>query len=476
MSGISRGSIFFTPVVMALSVMNTAENIAKVCGRVAFAGVIAVHKYNKSQEEKKEKKLSDDMQKLDDEVNACMAVQREELYQSVEKMLKGISETHKIAADDIDASDGEAFRKLLRDTGKNTLDSIDRIHGQFQKKYTEAVNRSNSQISTALTRLKENILSEISEIEADIADRDRRALERASGLLEDAKSLAGAFSSEAGDKYIAEAESDIEKGNFQSAVSLASMAVTQIYMDMYKSDAEEKEREFYRSSLVYLSAQIKELLDSFRSVEFKTEADSDRIMTGDLTQFMKCQYADFCRISEETDKYIENMSDRASSSELRRKTEELSELVSVIYEESADAFYFMNYSLNRVEVEKSIYGILKEKGFTLTDTKYTDGDPSKAGERKYSCALTGEELTISLIPYSDENDELKTELVLLSNKSSEESREQYRKDITERLKKSSAGIEGINLKCSEESRNRDADEIGKQSVIENPQPVRKVQR
>ena len=81
MSGISRGSIFFTPVVMALSVANTAENIARACGRVAFAGVIAVHKYNKKQEEKKEKKLSEDMQKLDDEVNANMSLQREALYQ-----------------------------------------------------------------------------------------------------------------------------------------------------------------------------------------------------------------------------------------------------------------------------------------------------------------------------------------------------------------------------------------------------------
>ena len=70
MSGISRGSIFFTPVVMALSVMNTAENIAKTAGKIAFAGAIAVHRYNKKQEEKKVKKVAkkaDDDDEEDDE-------------------------------------------------------------------------------------------------------------------------------------------------------------------------------------------------------------------------------------------------------------------------------------------------------------------------------------------------------------------------------------------------------------------------
>lgn len=476
MSGISRGSIFFTPAVMALSVYNTAENIVKTCGKIAFAAPIAVHKYYKKQEERKEKKLSDEIKKLDGDVRESMADQREELYRSVEQMMKEISDAQKISSDEIDSSDGEAFRKLLADSRKNTLDSIERIHAQFQKSYTEAVNRSNSQISAALTRLKENVISEISSIEADIADRDMRACRRAEELLEDAENLAQDFGSEAGDRYINEAGSDIAKGNFQSAVSLASSAITQIYMDMYRSDAEEREREFWMSSLVYISEEIRIMLESFKSVEFKTDAESDRTARGDLTQFMKCSYEEFVRISQETESYIENSADRAAAAELKSRTEKLNALVSDINEAAADAFYFMNYSLNRVEVEKSIYGILKEKGFTLTDTKYTDGDPAKAGERKYSCALTGEELTISVVPYTDENGEIKTDIMLLSDESSEESREQYRKDITDSLKKSCRSVESVNLKCSMETRNMDAKDLGKQTMIENPQPVRKVQR
>lgn len=476
MSGISTGSIFFTPVVMMLSVMNTAENIVKATGRVAFAGAIAVHKYNKKQEEKRLKKLSDDMQKLDDEVMENMREQNEALYRSVEDMLKNITDTQSSISADIDASDAEAFRKLLQNTGKNTIDGIEKIHAQFRKSYTEALNRSNSEITSALTSLKEKVISEIGSIEADIADRDERARSRAEELLEDAKLLAASYVSEAGEKYIAEAESDILKGNYQSAVSLASSAVTQIYMDMYKSDAEEKEKEFYRSSMIFLTAEIKELLDSLKSVDFRLSADSDKVMTADLTQFMKCEYEEFCRRLEETERFIELYSEDADSTELRRRTEELNSMITEINEETADAFYFMSYSLNRVEVEKSIYGILKEKGFSLTDTKYTDGDPSKAGERTYSCALTGEELTVSVIPYSDENNELKTELVLLSSESSEESREQYRKDIIKKLKSSCGSIDNVSLKCKEESRNKDAADMGKKTAIENPQPVRKVQR
>ncbi len=475
MSGISRGSVFFTPVVMLLSVENTLENMVKTAGRIAFAAPIAVHRYSQKQEERKLKKLSDDMQKLDSEVNETLKSQREAVYTSVEQMMKSISEAQKITAGDIDASDGEAFRKLLRDTQKNTLDGIERIHAQFRKNYSEAINQSNSEILQTLTRLKENTVSGIADIEADIADRDMRAYARAASLLEDARELASSLGSDSGDRYIAQAEEDIEKGNYQSAISLAASAVTQIYMDMYRSDAVEREKEYYTGSIVYLCAALKETLDSFKSVDFKQSADSDRIMTADLTQFMKCEYEEFCRKYEETERFIASCSSRTVP-ELRKKTEELTELTAAVNEAAADAFYFMNYSLNRVEVEKSIYSILKEKGFTLTGTRYTDGDPSKAGERTYSCALTGEELTVSLIPYTDENSEIKTDLVLLSSESTEESREQYRRDITETLKRSCRNIDSVSIKCSGETRNMDASEAGMTTAIENPQPVQRVQR
>lgn len=473
MSGISRGSIFFTPVVMALSVMNTAENIAKTAGKIAFAGAIAVHRYNKKQEEKKVKKLSDDIEKLDKSVTETLNVQREELYRTIENVLDEMSEVQNIISENIDSSDGEAFRNLLRETGKNTVSSIEKIHSRFKKCYDEAVNRSNSEISSALTSLKEKVAEEIKNAESDIAAREKRAAERAQSLINDARKLSSAFNSEAGEKYITEAEYDVMKGNYQSAVSLASSAITQIYMDMYRSDAEEKERDFYRSSLVYFSAEIKELLDSLHSVEFRMSEESDEILSADLTQFMKCEYEEFCRKSEESERFISEDAENADSIELHKRSDELGKLLAEIKEEMADAFYFMLYSLNRVEAEKSIYGILKEKGFTLTDTKYTDGDPSKAGERTYSCPLTGEEITISLIPYTDEDNEIKTELVVLSSESSEESREQYRKDIVNSLQKSCSSIDSVSLKCMENTRNMNAGEAGVKTAIENPQLVRR---
>ena len=201
--------------------------------------------------------------------------------------------------------------------------------------------------------------------------------------------------------------------------------------------------------------------------------ESDEILSADLTQFMKCEYEEFCRKSEESERFISEDAENADSIELHKRSDELGKLLAEIKEEMADAFYFMLYSLNRVEAEKSIYGILKEKGFTLTDTKYTDGDPSKAGERTYSCPLTGEEITISLIPYTDEDNEIKTELVVLSSESSEESREQYRKDIVNSLQKSCSSIDSVSLKCMENTRNMNAGEAGVKTAIENPQLVRR---
>ena len=472
MSGISRGSIFFTPVVMTLSVMYAAEHIAKSVGSVAFAGAIAVHKYNQRQEDKKVRKLSNDLKALDAEVTENLKEQREALYRSTEQMLEKIMDAQAEAAESLNNSRAsDEFRALLKANEKTTLDSIEHIHTQFKKNYTEAVNRSNSDIASRLTRLKENIISDISKIEADIANREMRAYERASELLEDARTLAESVYSETGEKYIREAESDLEKGNFQSAVSLASSAITQIYMDMYRSDAEENERQFYKSSLVFLSEEVSGLLEALKTVEFKMPDETEREVTADLTQFMKCRYDEFLTKSEEVKKYIENVNDSVPASELKRKTEELNLMLAEINEETANAFYFMFYSLNRVEAERVIFDLLKEKGFSLKETRYTDGDPAKSGERKYVCALTGEELTISLVPYEDENAELQTELILSSNESNEESREQYRKAIVNELKGTCRGIADVSLKCSEETRGKDAKDLGKTSMIENPVTV-----
>ncbi len=472
MSGISRGSIFFTPVVMTLSVMYAAEHIAKSVGSVAFAGAIAVHKYNQRQEEKKVRKLSNDLKALDAEVTENLKEQREALYRSTEQMLEKIMDAQVEAAESLNNSRAsDEFRVLLKANEKSTLDSIEHIHTQFKKNYTEAVNRSNSDIASRLTRLKENIISDISKIEADIADREMRAFERASELLEDARTLAESVYSETGEKYIREAESDLEKGNFQSAVSLASSAITQIYMDMYRSDAEENERQFYKSSLVFLSEEVSGLLEALKTAEFKMPNETEREVTADLTQFMKCRYDEFLTKSEEIKKYIENINDSVPASELKRKTEELNVMLAEINEETANAFYFMFYSLNRVEAERVIFDLLKEKGFSLKETRYTDGDPAKSGERKYVCALTGEELTISLVPYEDENAELQTELILSSNESNEESREQYRKAIVNELKGTCRGIADVSLKCSEETRGKDAKDLGRTSMIENPVTV-----
>ena len=116
--------------------------------------------------------------------------------------------------------------------------------------------------------------------------------------------------------------------------------------------------------------------------------------------------------------------------------------------------------------------MLDEKGFVLSDTKYTDGDPVKSSERKYICPLTGEELTVAVEPYYDEDNDIRTNMTLMSNRSSEEIREQFRKEIISKLKSECSNVENINLKCSEETRNTDARDTGRESAIENPQYIR----
>lgn len=476
MSGISTGSIFFTPAVIMLSMMNAAENIVKSTAKCVFAGAIAVHNYNKKQEEKKLNKLSKETDKLNEAVMKSLFEQSGRFDESIESMADSISQTHKELSARIEGSTAEEFKKLLLESEKNMLSQINKLHSSFQKNYNETINRSNAFISSSLTKLRENIFGEINSIETNAEMKNELAKQRAEELLDNAKVLAASLEMNAADKYILEAQSDIAKGNFQSAISLSSSAITELYMNLYKSDASEKERAFYESSCIFLIAEMKEFLNNIKEVDFKPSAESEKTMTADLTVFMDGKYEKFVSEIEKTEKLISSESELMSANELMTITQKLGSLYTEVNEAVMDAFYLMTYSLNRTEVEKAIYRILKEKGFKLTDTLYTDGDPSKAGERKYSCSLTGEELSVSIIPYTDEENEIKTEIVLHSNESSEESREQYRKDIINTLKSGCPNIDSINLSCKEETRNKNAHDTGEETVIPNPQHIRTVQR
>ena len=128
MSGISTGSIFFTPAVMALSLVNAVENMVKTTGKIAFAGVIAVHNHNKKQEEKKFAQLSDEMSALDKSVRENIWNQTSAFDNSIEEMLNTIAETQKSVSVDIDNSDSEEFKMLLKKTQKNTIDGIEKTY------------------------------------------------------------------------------------------------------------------------------------------------------------------------------------------------------------------------------------------------------------------------------------------------------------------------------------------------------------
>ena len=84
MSGISTGSIFFTPAMMMIAASNVAENMAKAAGRCVFAGAIAIHNYNKKQEQKKIDGLSKEIDALNKSV-------RDNIYTQTEKFDNSIS-------------------------------------------------------------------------------------------------------------------------------------------------------------------------------------------------------------------------------------------------------------------------------------------------------------------------------------------------------------------------------------------------
>lgn len=478
MSGISSGSIFFTPVVMTLAAYYTAEHFVKSAAKFMFAGVYAVDKYCKDKEKENIRKLDCNADELSASVSGMLVSQHTKFQESLNEMKESISTAHRKLAESLDENTALTdFSELLSSYERSSMNEINRIHSDFRRQYSESVNRNNSEILTSMTRLKDSIFNELRSLEADTEMKNALASQRASELLTRAKDLAA--SADAG--YVAssliQADTDISSGNYQSAISISSSVITEIYMNMFKNDSEEREKEYYTVCCIYLISEIRELLNGLKDIQIKKNRDSEDLINMDLTQFMSEEYMEYPDKIDSTEARIMNDQEILTSQELKKAAEDLNSMFTEINESISEAFYLMTYCLNRVDAEKNIYHILMEKGFELCDTLYTDGDPSKACERKYRCRLTGEEVTISLIPFLNEDSEYQTDIVLQSNdvSCSEESRELFRKEIIRRLKEDCRNVDSINIKCHEETRNKNAADIADNTVgISNPQHIKAV--
>lgn len=479
MSGISSGSIFFTPAVMILAAANAADKMLTTTAKCVFAGAIAVHNYKKKKDTIKIKKMSGEIGELNDSVKKYLFSQTGAFEDSTEKMIENIKNMHTIVSQSMSNGNIDEFKKLLHETEKNTLQCIEKTNTEFQKKYTETVNRSNAEIAQGLSALRENIFNQIKHIDQELTSKDILAKQRAEELVTNAKELLDSSYSEAARNHIHNAEKDIQSGNYQTAISMAASAITEIYMNIYKNDADEKEYEFYHQSYIFLIAEIKEYLENLKETEYRTDENSDDIMIIDLTQFMDGQYEKYLDCIEKTEKKITEESSSFTLHEIKKETELLNHLYADITESVVDAFYLMTYNLSRMGVEKEIYTVLKEKGFTLTKSLYSNGDPSKASERTYKCNLTDEELTISIVPYTDCDNEIKTDIIIKSNDTdcSEDSREQYRKNIINNIKENCSQVDSVHIRCHENTRNKNASDVDTSSFgIANPQQQKQNQQ
>ncbi len=469
MSGISKGSVFFTPALMILSCQNACENMIKFTLKCATGGLLFNEKRNMRKERKKIEGLSEEITVLEkmvtDDINS-MQMKNKKILDS---LFSDITDIQKETSDILKNNNSEEFRKLLKQSQDEIKSKIIREAELIKKNYTNLINKNNAVIIQKMSKLKETALKEIENIQNDNERKNEAAHKRCTELIESAQKLSEETKVNSADELIRQAIKDSQSGNYQSAIALASSAVTEIYMEIYRSDSAQQEIMFYSQTGLSIAEEIEIFLESIRETEFKHESGTSVV---DLSLFMDGKYDEYTNELNRFKALLENNAN-TSPEEMKEIVCSITELYTEINESCSDAFYMMTYSLQRNEIEKEIFGLLKEKGFTLSDTFFSEGDPSKASERTYKCELTGEELTISVIPYTDDDNELKTELIVSSsgNDCSEEAREQYRKDIISQIMHDNS-VESVSLSCIEETRNKNGADTGEKYRISSPEKLK----
>ncbi len=467
MSGISRGSIFFTPALMILSCKNACENMIKFTLHCASGGIL----FNEKRDTRKERRVTDglsaEIAELEKMVTEDINERLRKNNMIIDKIFEEITDIQKETADILRNNNPDEFKKMLRHSCDEINSKIIREAEQINKSYTNLINRNNAVIIQKMSGLRKTALTEIENIKDDIEKKNAHAHKRCMELIESAKKLSAETKVNSASALINQAVNDAENDNYQSAIALASNAITEIYIEIYRSDAREQEKMFYLQTGKNIAEEISLFLESLKETEFSTETGTSII---DLSQFMDGKYEIFLDKLQNIKNEL-NYPENKSAEEIKETVCSLTELYNDINAACNDAFCLMTYSLQRNEMEKEIFTLLKEKGFSLSDTFFTDGDPSKASERTYKCELTGEELTISVIPYTDDDNEIKTDLIVSSSDCSEESREQYRQDIINKLTHDDT-VENVTLTCVEETKNKNGADTGDKYRISSPEKLK----
>ncbi|MDO5560787.1 MAG: hypothetical protein Q4F95_14500 [Oscillospiraceae bacterium] len=477
MSGISTGSIFYKPAMMILSAANASEKLLKASAASVFAGSQAVRRYNLSQSATDEILTDRLAQKYICELKNDITVQSSGFEKSLDASYKAISEAHESIARssrELMSQGLKDFRDMLSVSAAGLNERVDNINTAFQKKYIDVINSSDARLTVSMNNLKMSVAEYAEDLEHTAHQKSEYEKQQALSVLEDAQKLIDCavkknrLDVRIQQAQLEQAKSDLGQGNYQSSMSLSSTVITQLYMKMLRSDADNKQKNFYRQNGVFLAGEIKEFLDQLKETQFRSDAESDEVSVIDLTQFMKKDYEEYLLKLDIYEKSI--LSESSDIISIKNAVFALNDLYTKITASVAEAFALMIYSLKRVETEKKIHSILKEKGFLLVKTCYTDGDPVKAGERHYVCSLTDEELTLSVVPCIDEDYEVRTNLIMASDSPdcSEESRKQYRDEILELLKKDDS-VESAEMSCSESTRNVNASDTQQYNIkIKNP--------
>jgi len=486
MSGEATGSIFGVFALPFLAIYLVVQTIKLI--------VIGVNKATQYYEEKQRQKRNTIRQSNStigdyrQTIRRNMNEQTQRNTETSQKMMQTLQTQRDTMLKAAEKYDDKAYQEYiinLKNEHTKTMQSITRTQDDFQKSYRAKIAESMNQVTQTINTQYSTYMSELQQIQADLAQKDKKAVEIANIYLEEAKTLLTALTEDFdGHKFSQrqlatlneqynQAVSLYNSGRFEGAIASAKDVAVNTLEEIYEADAKKQEWENYHKLAFVLSEEVKTFITSQATITAEVkqlaEQNSGKQLEAEIVGTSIAQYTDknqagqtrYDVLLQKTNEIYEAIRHQDAQN---LTTDQLKEYVSYLnndlYPQIAECINKgisnMNNAFSRQNISEEIIAFFEEHNFMFSGYAYENDAHDQALHIGLQNDTTGEELIITLAPELVQSGDVQTHIdikQIAGDEQNEERKAYYRQCVADVVKGKNPYAK-VDIKCKAETKNR----------------------
>ena len=388
----------------------------------------------------------------------------------------------------VEQHDTQAYKEYiqnLKTAHTQTMQSISNVQNDFSVSYRQKIADSMGLVSDRINVQYSSYMSELQQLQSDMATMNRKAQEIAGIYIDEAKTLLTALTDDFGgtkfsarqlitlNEQLSQAVSLYNNGRFESAIASAKDVAVNTLEEIYEADVCKQEWDNLFKIALVLSEEVKAYIEAHESItaEAKEYAEkaSGKQLEDDVVGTKISNYTDKNKKGQTRYEFLLYKANETHAA-LRNPdahqftTEQLKAYCDFLnidlYPNIAacinKGIVNMNNAFSRQNISEELIDFFEEHNFMFSGYAYDDDCHDRALHIGLENDATGEELIITLAPELVDDASIQTRVDIKQIKGDEanEERKAYYRQCVADVVKGSDPYATVDIKCKSETKNK----------------------